>query len=211
MSSHHVVRDQQEPALLIENSAALDFAMVQSLLEWSPTVIVVEDALTQVMDWGIKIDVVVAEFKSMDLLKPQLKSQSPVKLLGFENGNQLQNAYQYLLDEGYSAVNILADIFNSQVLNLAKLYDREIDSVIFNSNQKWIYSRLGFFEKWVNPGQLFAVHPVRSNTFLTTLGFYGDWENEMLLEPLNLTSEHSGKVVMKTNNCPLWVVEDLSH
>lgn len=39
MSSHHIVREKQEPALLVLSMDAFDEEMLGQLLEWSPTVI----------------------------------------------------------------------------------------------------------------------------------------------------------------------------
>ncbi len=209
MSSHHIVRDEQEPALIIHDPIALDMNFVESLLEWSPTVIVVESALEEVLKWGIKIDVVVARHESLEKLKPRLREQSPVQLLGFETGNLLDNTYQFLLEKGHMAVNVMADIYNSKALDLAKLYSFKLDSVIFYNNRKWVYAATGFFEKWVSTGHHFGVHPIAPNTFLTAEGFYNSRTNEMIMEPIELTSEVTGKVRIETNAKPLWVVEEL--
>ena len=45
MSSHHIVRDDQEPALIIANGAACSSELVGQLLEWSPLVIVLVSAI----------------------------------------------------------------------------------------------------------------------------------------------------------------------
>lgn len=37
MSSHHIVRDDQEPALIIANGAACSSELLGQLLEWSPS------------------------------------------------------------------------------------------------------------------------------------------------------------------------------
>lgn len=207
MSSHHIVRDEQEPALLIDDAKALSAEFVDLLLEWSPTVIVTSKALDQVLNWGIKLDIVVAKFEEIECLKPKLKPQSPVKLLGFESTDLLSAAYIFLNGESYKAVNVLADLYNSPALDLVKEYASGLDSVIYCNDQKWIYAKQGKFEKWVTIGQVFGIHPVAPNTFFASEGFYTDWENEMLLEPIELTSEVTGKVVLETNNKPFWVVE----
>ncbi|OEK03212.1 hypothetical protein BFP97_17525 [Roseivirga sp. 4D4] len=207
MSSHHIVRDQQEPALLIDDPMALGIEFVDLLLEWSPTVIVTSDALDEVLKWGIKIDVVVARINELEDLKPKLKVQSPVQLLGFESTDLLNAAYIFLKDHNHQAVNVLADIFNSKVLDLIKEFAREMDSVLFYNDQKWVFVKEGRFEKWVSTGQVFGIHPVARNTYLSSTGFYTDWQNEMLLEPIELTAELSGPVSLLTNEKPLWVVE----
>ncbi len=45
MSSHHIVRDDQEPALIIANGEACSAELLGQLLEWSPLVIVLDSAI----------------------------------------------------------------------------------------------------------------------------------------------------------------------
>lgn len=210
MSSHHIVRDEQEPALLIADPLALSLEYVDHLLEWSPTVIVTEPALEEVLKWGIKIDVVVAGMDSLDRLKSRLQEQSPVQLLGFESSDLLASAYVFLTDKAYHAVNVLADIYNSTVLDLSKSFKSSLDSMIFYNDQKWSYIQKGAYSKWVTTGHHLGIHPIASNTFFRSEGFYTDWENELLLEPIELTAEVTGRITLQTNSKPLWVVEEVS-
>lgn len=210
MSSHHIVRDEQEPALLIADPSALSLEYVDHLLEWSPTVIVTQDALKEVLKWGIKIDVVVAKMNNLEELKPRLQEQSPVQLLGFESDDLLACAYIFLAEHPYHAVNVLADIYNSTILDLCKSYKSSIDSIIFYNDQKWSYIQTGHYSKWVTIGHHFGIHPVAASTYFRSEGFYTDWQNEMLLEPIELTAEVTGRVTLQTNNKPLWVVEAVS-
>lgn len=209
MSSHHIVRDEQEPALLIADPSALGLEYVEHLLEWSPTVIVTEPALKEVLRWGIKVDVVVAGMDSLERLKPKLQEQSPVQLLGFESADLLACAYIFLTDNGYHAVNVMADIYNSSALDLSKSFKASLDSIIFYNDQKWSYMQSGAYRKWVTTGHHIGVHPVAAGTFFKSEGFYTDWENEMLLEPIELTAEVTGQVTLQTNSKPLWVVEEV--
>ncbi len=209
MSSHHIVRDEQEPALLIDDPIALSQEYVDLLLEWSPTVIVTSNALDKVLEWGIKIDTVVAQFSEIEVLKPKLKVQSPVQLLAFESTDLLNAAYIFLKDHDRKAVNVLADIFNSKVLDLIKEFSTLMDSVLFYNDQKWVYMKSGRFEKWVSTGHVFGIHPIARNTYFTSEGFYTDWNNEILLEPIELTAEQTGRIRLTTNDKPLWIVESM--
>src|ERR671912_567944 len=56
MSSHHYVKEAQEPALLVADALADDHLL--SLLEWSPVVLAASQALPKVASWGIRVDVV---------------------------------------------------------------------------------------------------------------------------------------------------------
>ena len=57
MSSHHVIRDKQEPALIIANGEACSEELLGQLLEWSPFVVVLDSAIHRVLDLGIKATV----------------------------------------------------------------------------------------------------------------------------------------------------------
>ena len=54
MSSHHIVRDDQAPALIIANGEACSEELLGQLLEWSPTVIVLDAAIERVIKLGSK-------------------------------------------------------------------------------------------------------------------------------------------------------------
>ena len=83
MSSHHIVKENQEPALLILNTEAIPFEKLQELLEWSPTVIVTESSLEKAVGWGIKIDVVLAAAERIQSLTQTLQHQVPHSICFF--------------------------------------------------------------------------------------------------------------------------------
>lgn len=59
MSSHHIVREKQEPALFILDFDGFDEEYFGQLLEWSPTLVVSEDCYEKIARMGIKIDAVI--------------------------------------------------------------------------------------------------------------------------------------------------------
>ena len=106
MSSHHIIRDKQEPALIIANGEACSLDLVEQLLEWSPTVVVLDGALERVISLGIKVDVWLGDFDhslSSDF------SEYPLKKVHTPDQNltDLEKAFEYLLAEGYPAVNVV--------------------------------------------------------------------------------------------------------
>ena len=58
MSSHHIVRENQEPALLVEDFHALSDEYLGQLLEWSPTLITTTNMLNNFLTQEIKVDMV---------------------------------------------------------------------------------------------------------------------------------------------------------
>lgn len=50
MSSHHIVRDNQEPALIIANGADCGDDLLQQLMEWSPYVLALDGAVHRLLE-----------------------------------------------------------------------------------------------------------------------------------------------------------------
>src|SRR4051812_7146441 len=96
MSSHHIVRDNQEPALLILTTST-PFEIVQQLLEWSPSVMVDAPELNTVLSWGIKIDVALFPESKKEATLEKVSEQFPVKLLPYQDHeNPLRAALHFL-------------------------------------------------------------------------------------------------------------------
>ena len=79
MSSHHFVKEGQEPALFILDNIAFRYA--ESLLEWVPLVMVADSVLESVLQWGIKIDVVLQSKYSIEFIEDLIKDQGPVETI----------------------------------------------------------------------------------------------------------------------------------
>jgi thiamine pyrophosphokinase len=148
MSSHHVVKEDQEPALIMADAGAVPVTVVEQLLEWSPTVIVLEAALEPVMDSGIKFDVLVSTLNNVKAHVVNLAGYAPLKILSHQPGDRpLDTALMFLLASKYRSVNVVGvapDAFISPVTDL--------DIVTFYNGLRWSFVRSGRFEKWLKKG-----------------------------------------------------------
>lgn len=146
MSSHHFVKEQQEPALLILGTKAFGYENIAPLLEWSPTVLVTQEEVHTVISWGIKIDLIIA---GMDFQKENynlLEEQYPVKFLGVNNEDYLEEGLQYLIATKHGAVNIIG-FDHQQVFGLeAKL--SFLDLVVWDAPMRYFPVKNGQFKKW---------------------------------------------------------------
>ena len=108
MSSHHIVKDKQEPALIIANGEACSYELLSQLLEWSPTVLVLDGAITRVLELGIKVDIVLGDFDSAKNIEELLIDQQPIKIIHTpdQNKTDLEKGIEYLINEGHKAINI---------------------------------------------------------------------------------------------------------
>lgn len=157
MSSHHFVKEDQEPALLIRDPHAISFEKIQELLEWSPTVIVLEEALATILGWEIKIDLVLCIADHVAVLQKELLSQAPIQFISISKENEsLDAALRYLADAKYKAVNILVSNKESfeTVTKISGIY-----SELYFENKKWSLVKSGHFQKWLPKQTQLFIHP----------------------------------------------------
>lgn len=141
MSSHHIVREKQEPALLIISLDGFDPENLGQLLEWSPTVIVADDVYEHADSLGIKIDAVVTS-------NPNFITQESTRLI-FTETQPLEDALKFLVGEQYPSVNIINSEF---VIKDYILFVDDIGLVIYTPNKKIFPVRSGF-SKWKALGE----------------------------------------------------------
>ena len=146
MSSHHVVREKQEPALLVLGLDNFDDELLGQLLEWSPTVITTAETAEKLNSYGIKIDWIITD--SVNEVE-----QSDVKLMAANSNNLADAALKYLTAYEYPSVNIVTDELD---LNDYSPYADRINLVIFNDNKK-IFPVTPGFSKWKPAGDLIEI------------------------------------------------------
>lgn len=153
MSSHHFVKEGQEPALLILDAPS--FEVAGPLLEWAPMVIVAQQAIDDVLLWNIKVDVVLAKDADVKDLGSKLASQAPLTILGHSpEESPLINALYFLIRKKQSAVNI----FSSQAIETIELVESfapELQISVMDGALKWSAISSGHFEKWMTANSRF--------------------------------------------------------
>lgn len=163
MSSHHFVREDQEPALLIDHPDVA-FEDLAHLLEWSPTVLVTQPALSRVLSWGIKIDIVVVNEADRETLRPQLLEQQPLKILSASDDG-LRTALQFIQASKQQFVSV----FTTTSLGVLQAMNVTLDMVVFNNAWRWVFMRSGNFEKWLPAGTQLSIHPPDAEVTCTGL------------------------------------------
>lgn len=156
MSSHHIVRENQEPALVIFDAHAIHFEKVQELLEWMPTIIILSSQIETVLGWGIKIDVVLAPFGEEETWIEQTRDQQPVQVLTFQDKElPLIKAIEFLTVKQIPAVNVL--VSDEKALDMVAAFTGDVE--VFFDHKRWSRVKLGRFEKWVAEGTKLFVLP----------------------------------------------------
>ncbi|MFT5884355.1 MAG: thiamine pyrophosphokinase [Arcticibacterium sp.] len=178
MSSHHIVKDKQEPALIIANGASCKFELLEQLLGWSPFVMVLDGAIGRVLDLGIKVDVLLGDFDRNEIdLERIKKDQFPIEIIHTpdQEKTDLEKGIEFLIDRGFPAVNIVwatglrMDHTLANVFNLVK-YKYQIKLVLLDDHSKIIplNSQEHAFEKWYTAGTVISLFPLPRATGINT-------------------------------------------
>jgi hypothetical protein len=145
MSSHHIVREKQEPALYIHHLGNFDEEYLGQLLEWSPTLLVASSEYEKVISLGLKVDVVIGNEENTSI-------QENTKWI-FSPTESLQAVVKYLVAEKYPAVNIISK--ENKFDDLAHLVPA-IDIVLFTETEKSYAVKPGF-SVWKPAGSIFKI------------------------------------------------------
>jgi hypothetical protein len=193
MSSHHFVKEGQEPALFILEALSLEIA--QPLLEWVPTVIVADSAVEEVLQWGIKIDVALQSTIPFRELEEMLANQTPIHIISCKNDNVIDEGMEFLIQNHSAAVNFIAEPDPVLLKELAR-FIHQLQVGVFSKTQKWT-AIAAIFEKWLPAGSKIGIkaHP-SSNLQLQGLIQKGEeWE-----------STNTGLVQVRAKS-PFWIGE----
>jgi thiamine pyrophosphokinase len=148
MSSHHIVRDNQEPALVLLDGDASMYPYLMDFLEWSPAIIVHEQLLDEVLPWGIKIDAVLFEEPHRHTMTEKTKDQVPLKLINYDAvKNPMEATLDFLQQGNYSSLNIFSS--RPEVFSILEKIKSRMNIVVIQNNHRWSLIRSNHFEKWV--------------------------------------------------------------
>jgi thiamine pyrophosphokinase len=209
MSSHHIVRDEQEPALIIHRLDSFPTEMLGQLLEWSPTVAVCGPALEEALKYEIKIDLAIIDISKMDETKTRLEDQMPVKLLGISRPDFLKSALQFLNKENHKAVNIITtNELKDEVLESTIEYYKLFDIVIFDNHQKYSLISKSELRKWRSGNQEVSIINVADTLNVRTEGFENDFIGEVE-DQIDLKMGKEGQTSIISQNIPFIISEKL--
>lgn len=186
MSSHHIVKDNQEPALIIANGEACSITLMNQLLEWSPYVVVLDSAIERVLELGIKIDVLLGDFDRDFNPEIFIEKQFPIEIIHTPNQDKtdLEKAYDFLIDRGHTAANVVwatGKRMDHTVTNLTQMvsYQNKLKIVIFDDYSK-VFLLPNSFEKWYPKNTILSLIPIGTVTGIVTQNLFYPLENETL-------------------------------
>ena len=217
MSSHHIVRDDQEPALIIANGAACNIELLGQLLEWSPLVIVLDSAMERVLDLGIKVDVLLGDFDRGFDPEYYKEKQFPLEIVHTPDQvkTDLEKAFDYLVERNIPAVNVVwatgrrADHTITNITNIIRYRDA-LKIVILDDHSK-VFLLPKKFEKWYPAKTPLSLIPVGHVTGIHSQNLFYPLENDSLTIGYRTGSSNhvleDGLVVIEHNGGDLLLME----
>lgn len=186
MSSHHIVRDDQEPALIIANGAACSKELMGQLLEWSPLIIVLDSAIDRVMQLGIKVDVLLGDFDGDFNPEYYRDLQYPLEIIYTldQEKTDLEKAFDFLIDRKIPAANVIwatgrrADHTITNITNIVRFRDK-LKIVLLDDHSK-IFLLPPTFEKWYTAATPISLIPIGQVEGITTKNLKYPLNNEPL-------------------------------
>ncbi len=186
MSSHHIVRDDQEPALIIANGASCSSELLGQLLEWSPLVIVLDSAIERVFELGIKVDVLIGDFDRGFDPEYYKEKQYPLEIVYRPNQDKtdLEKAFDYLIEKGHRAANVIwatGKRADHTITNITSIvgYRNQLKIVLLDDHSK-IHLLPEKFEKWYTANTPISLIPIGEVGGISTENLFYPLHNESL-------------------------------
>ena len=186
MSSHHIVRDDQEPALIIANGAACSQELLGQLLEWSPFVVVLDSAIERVLELEIKVDVLLGDFDRGFDANYYKEIQYPIEIIHTPNQDKtdLEKAFEFLIERNFPAVNVVwatgkrADHTITNITSIAK-FRNQLKIVLFDDHSK-IHLLPQKFQKWYPKNTVISLIPIGAVHGIHSVNLFYPLQNDSL-------------------------------
>jgi thiamine pyrophosphokinase len=186
MSSHHIVRDDQEPALIIANGQSCSSELLGQLLEWSPLVVVLDAAIKRVSKLDLKVDVLIGDFDINLKVDQYRESQYPIEIVYApdQEKTDLEKAFEFLITRKIPMVNVVwatgfrADHTINNIASIAK-YNHLLKIVILDDYSK-IFLLPQNFKKWYPKNTILSLVSMNTVSGITTQNLQYQLNNEYL-------------------------------
>ena len=177
MSSHHIVKDFQEPALLIADGELCNKELIDELLQWSPMVVVLDEAMLKLKDWNFKIDYWLGDF---DDIEPESFldeiGQDCLEIIHApdQNKTDLEKGIEFLISKGAKAINLCGidgKRIDHTLANFSSIskYAHQVNIVVWNNYSK-AYFIPNKFSKWFKEKASISLIPMPRATDVNSKG-----------------------------------------
>lgn len=218
MSSHHFVKELQEPALLVADGEQCKLSLLEGLLEWSPLVVALDGAFEKLVRLGVKVDYWLGDFDDIDpdVLIGDLE-QDHVKVIRTpdQDKTDFEKGLDFLIKKEAKSIHVVwatgkrMDHALSNYASLTK-YQNLAEIVVYNDYSKAFLLKPQF-EKWYKKGEIISIMPLPKAIGVETKGLKYSLNKEDLEWGIRLgTSNEAAKdgvVTIKHQSGHLLLIE----
>jgi len=196
MSSHHIIREDQEAALIIANGQKCSQELMDSLLEWSPYVLVLDGAVDRILPMRIKFDAVLGDFDSIQTDRNKIQEFQPVDYIvkSDQSKTDLEKGIEHLIEKGHEKVHVLwatgkrLDHTWNNLITMAK-YRNEIQIILIDDHSR-CFVLPKFYRKYYPKGFIVSIMPLIDSKGVTTVGLKYNLNNDDLNIPFRTSSSN---------------------
>lgn len=176
MSSHHVVRDGQEPALIVADGAPCSDELLDALLQWAPEVMALDQAFFRLQQQGIPVDYWLGDFDQVPDPHRWAPAHAPTKVIPApdQNATDFQKGVRWMAGRGYRNLHVVwatgrrMDHTFDNICSSARLArELHIQLTLFDDFTRIDTIRPGF-SKWFPAGTVLSLLPVGMVKDVTT-------------------------------------------
>lgn len=160
MSSHHVIRENQEAAIFLVNRESIVKEVLENFFEWSPLILTGEECFDLFRDWGIKADALICENGFEENFETEIALQQPLDVIKIKNKSHLiTDGLSYLRSKKCPAVNVFLDndtLFSERWV----VKDKSMAVAAIRGDKRGVFIRAGLYEKWLPAASSLILKPL---------------------------------------------------
>ena len=182
MSSHHYIKEGQEPALIVANGESCSYDLLMQIMEWCPYVVALDGAYNRLNDLNVFVDLVIGDLDSIGDVNRNQKTQ--FLQIDSQENTDLEKAIDYLIAKGYQTLNVVwatGKRIDHTINNLSTLAKYPNCNIVIYNNHSKVFLIPKDFSKIYKSGTFISLIPIPSCEKITTQNLAYPLNNETLM------------------------------
>ncbi|GEM_PF-3121387 len=169
MSSHHVIRENQEASVLVDEINESNQDVMNNAFEWSPIIVATENTFSWLNNFGYKVDALVCRPEFRAHYDQEINSQNPIEIIECDQEDEfISKGVTYIVEQKSGQAIIFSDKDYNRIFNDLNV-PNELNITLIRNNYKYNLITNRSLDKWLprelclriiplGPGQSFVVN-----------------------------------------------------
>ena len=147
MSSHHVVRENQEAAVFVNDLNILNMDALQNTFQWSPIIVADENTFLDLVELGYKIDCIICQQIFAESHNDFIRNQHPIEVIFINDPSEIiQVGINFLIGRNSLYIYLFSSISIDDYFKLS-IRNENVSVTLFNNGYHYSVLKDGF-KKW---------------------------------------------------------------